>query len=325
MLNQVLLSLILHRKTGSREVLDTMHRLGYGISYTETLFIEDRRAEWDRNQNKDIPANISKNVPTTLVADNIYWKNKSIGGEETHNTNCILIQHEVLSQNLGNSKVSLTPNYDFDKKKHKSFKSTLSNLPDYYCKKGPCNKFKFRNSADITKVEIHSVKASLKTIAWVLCMLDLDNEANNLVPAWSAFQSITCKKLPLCEVNIGYFPAIRDTPTKYGTIYKILKTAQEIMQELELGFIYLEVDQAIHHKVLDVKFQLLQQENYEQFKSIIVRMGGFHITICLMRSIFSWFHGFGFVDLLSAVGGLGGPRTIESVLTGGDFKVGETL
>ena len=49
------------------------------------------------------------------------------------------------------------------------------------------------------------------------------------------------------------------------------------MQELELGFIYLEVDQAIYHKVLDVKFQLLQEESYEQFKSIIVRMGGFHI------------------------------------------------
>ena len=73
------------------------------------------------------------------------------------------------------------------------FKSMPSNLPDY-CKKGPCIKFKFRNSADITKVEIHSMKALLKTIAWVLCRLNLDNEANNLVPAWSAFQSITCKK-----------------------------------------------------------------------------------------------------------------------------------
>ena len=34
--DQVLLFLILHCKTGSREVLDTKHCLGYCISYTET-------------------------------------------------------------------------------------------------------------------------------------------------------------------------------------------------------------------------------------------------------------------------------------------------
>ena len=77
-LDQVLLSLILHRKPGSRDVVHTIHLLGYGISYTQTLFIEDKWAEWDRGQNSSIPANITKNVPTPLVADNIDWKNKSL-------------------------------------------------------------------------------------------------------------------------------------------------------------------------------------------------------------------------------------------------------
>ena len=49
--DQVLLALILHRKTGSRDVLDILHRLGYCISYTETLFTEDVWAEWDRKKN----------------------------------------------------------------------------------------------------------------------------------------------------------------------------------------------------------------------------------------------------------------------------------
>ena len=44
-LDQALLSLVLHRKTGSSDVIDTIHKLGYGISYTETLFIEDKWAE----------------------------------------------------------------------------------------------------------------------------------------------------------------------------------------------------------------------------------------------------------------------------------------
>ena len=67
-LDQVLLSLILHRKTGSREVVDTIHRLGYGFSYTQTLFIEDKWAEWDRGQNSSMPANITRNAPTAIPA-----------------------------------------------------------------------------------------------------------------------------------------------------------------------------------------------------------------------------------------------------------------
>lgn len=63
-------------------------------------------AEWDRRKNNQIPANISKKVTTTLVADNIDWKNKHISGKETHNTNMILVQHELLSGIVG-SKVNL--------------------------------------------------------------------------------------------------------------------------------------------------------------------------------------------------------------------------
>ena len=53
-------------------------------------------------------------------------------------------------------------------------------------------------------------------------------------------------------------------------------------------------------------------------------MGGFHI-ICLMRSIYSRFRGFGFTELLAQVGGLGGPGTIEKCMNGGDVKMGIRL
>ena len=95
----------------------------------------------------------------------------------------------------------------------------------------------------------HSVKASCKTIAWILCRMLDDDHA---IPAWSAFQSITGRKPSLCEVNVGYLPAITDTPTKCETIHQILKKSNEIMHELERNYIFLEVDQAIYHKVLDV-------------------------------------------------------------------------
>ena len=49
-LYQALLSLIMHRKTGSSDVIQTLNKLGYGTSHTETLFIEDKIGRMDHGQ-----------------------------------------------------------------------------------------------------------------------------------------------------------------------------------------------------------------------------------------------------------------------------------
>ena len=49
-LSQVLLSLSTYRKTSSSAVIDDMHKVGHGISHTETKFIEDKWAEWSKQQ-----------------------------------------------------------------------------------------------------------------------------------------------------------------------------------------------------------------------------------------------------------------------------------
>ena len=72
-LSQVLLSLNIYRKTCSSEVITYLHRIGHGLSYTETKFIEDKWAEWSENQLKLVPNNIGEDSIVTLVADNIDW------------------------------------------------------------------------------------------------------------------------------------------------------------------------------------------------------------------------------------------------------------
>ena len=242
-------------------------------------------------------------------------------GKETHHTNCILIQHDAEST-ISGAKVNLQANYEYDSKKRISFKSEVSSLPAYYFKKTECDKFVFSKNDEIVKGSENTEHSSLKTLSWILCRKKNNEESS--VPGWSAFQNITSCKPNLCEVNVGYLPAITESPTKYETIYSILNLAVEIMKQLELGYIYLEVDQAIYTKILQVKFQLYRNSG-DVYKRVIVEMGGFHIVICLMRSIASRFRGFGFIELLSEVGGLGGAGTIESALKGGDVKIGIRL
>ena len=124
----------------------------------------------------------------------------------------------------------------------------------------------------------------------------------------------------LPPVTVGYLKPIRDSPTKFDVVHAIFKRTVDIMKELKLGFTFLEVDQAIYNKILKVKFQLLM-ENYEMCNFVIVRMEGFHIMICVMRTIYSQFKGVCFVDLMSEVG-INGYGTIENALRAGDVKTG---
>ena len=41
----------MHRKSGSSDVIQTLHKLGYGILYAETLFIEaNGQIRWNHSQ-----------------------------------------------------------------------------------------------------------------------------------------------------------------------------------------------------------------------------------------------------------------------------------
>ena len=75
----------MYRKTGSSAVIDDSHKFGHGISYTETKFIEDKWAEWSEQQSSLLPTNIEKGLLTSLVFDDIDWKNKDHKDKETHN------------------------------------------------------------------------------------------------------------------------------------------------------------------------------------------------------------------------------------------------
>ena len=124
-----------------------------------------------------------------------------------------------------------------------------------------------------------------------------------MITAWSAFQELLCNS-DLDQVNVGYLPPIPNTPTDMKTIYAAIRRTQDIMEELETNLIFIEVDQAIYTKVLDAMFRL-KDEGENLFDNIIPRLGGFHILVCMLRTIYSLFHNCGFVQLLSAAG-LGG-------------------
>ena len=134
----MLLSINTYRKTGSSEVTTDLHRIGHGWSYTETKFMEEKWAKWSENQSKLVSNNIDEDSIVMLVADYIDWKNQIFQGEETHNTNFILIKENTLFKNTERKGFVLQPDHDFDRKAHHSYKGTYTTLDTINFVRGKC-------------------------------------------------------------------------------------------------------------------------------------------------------------------------------------------
>ena len=90
--------------------------------------------------------------------------------------------------------------------------------------------------------------------------------------------------------------------------------------ELQLEYIFLEVGQAIYNKVLQVLFN--QQAKDPSFcNKLIVRMGGFYVVLCLLKTIYSRFYNSGIVELLVEAG-VGSDGSIRSAMKSSDVKFG---
>ena len=99
-------------------VINDLKQLGACVSNTETMFIQDKWAEWTKNSSSLTPSNIKKRVIATHICHNIHWKNKNVNRNDTHHTNSILVQKYDLIKNV--SKISLDADYNFERKSDRS-------------------------------------------------------------------------------------------------------------------------------------------------------------------------------------------------------------
>ena len=124
----------------------------------------------------------------------------------------------------------------------------------------------------------------------------------------------------MVRISKENLPAILGSPTKMDVIYAILKRTVDIKNELGLDFIFLKSDQAIYTKFIQILFQFEGNDN-KYFDGVIVRMGGFHVVMCIMKTILSRFKDCGMIQLLAEVG-IGSEGTIRAAMNGNDVKEG---
>ena len=80
--------------------------------------------------------------------------------------------------------------------------------------------------------------------------------------------------------------------------------------------VFIEADQALYSKLLDAMIKI-SEDGHDVFLKLIPRMGGFHLIICLLKTIFSRLKDSGIIKLF-AYSGMSGEWTIKRALKGGD-------
>ena len=86
-----------------------------------------------------------------------------------------------------------------------------------------------------------------------------------------------------------------------NVFYAEIERTEKIRVELGTEFILIEAHQAIYTKVLDAMLKM-RNNGKDAFERITPRMGGFHITICMLRTIYCIYSKIGLVQILAEAG-----------------------
>ena len=114
--------------------------------------------------------------------------------------------------------------------------------------------------------------------------LMVSRHSEQSIPSWSGFKQLLAQTPP--KATIGYLPPITAPPTEMSVIYAFIDRTFKILTELEMEKMFIEVDQAIYSKLLDVMFKM-SENGHNVFSKLIPRMGGFHIIMGMLKTIFS--------------------------------------
>ena len=127
---------------------------------------------------------------------------------------------------------------------------------------------------------LHS-EAYMMDLAWALVKMtqlnlfevDLFQSEKQTVHEWSGFNTVVHSCVPV-QTNIGYCPMVDGSPAEFSTVYTVMKNVQSMMALLTQNYSVITFDISIYVKAKEIQWRIRQE-----FESLVIRMGGFHIVM----------------------------------------------
>ena len=310
------LGVFVKRKTGSKQAITALNRLGHSISYDEVNSLETAYAERQAQtilSRAYVPSRVQPSVFVTFVYDNCDHNPETLSGVSMHCTNGIIVQVKSARQD---SEINIDQ-IQTKVSKRKSFKARNIEITPYFQSERVAPGTMTTITRNSNKhLELVSKKGDL---IWALARYQLILEGEDqVIPGWKGFyQEVTdSQNKPLHEVF--YLPAINQSPTKFDTVQEMLKQVKEKASALGLTETDLVLDHAIYAKALEV---LHNPSNLTLKNFINLRMGGFHACNVFLAVIGKRFGSAGLKDLMIEAR-LAGPEQVNRILEGKHYNFG---
>ena len=322
------LGMTLRHLTGSKQLITMLNRMGHCCSYDDVEVLDTSLAQEVLAKSEMfgvvIPSNIIPGIFVQAAGDNNDINEETLDGKSTtHATTLVLYQQGQFGQ------LPERTTYADHSERRKTLDKTniQQTILEFsaYGKRPPSKNFVGKVSHDWFNHSGNCQSVQSLDLAWAMVRLcptklfqvDLpqDPAAEQKVPAWSAFNAMVHQQAPV-KTTIGYCPMINSSPTDFSTVYTVMKNLQQMMASLGQRESVITFDLAIYVKAKEIQWQ-----RPDEFRDMVVRMGGFHIILNYLSLLGKKFENSGLEDLLIEAG-VYGSATISSIIKGKAYNRG---
>ncbi|KAK5638255.1 hypothetical protein RI129_012550 [Pyrocoelia pectoralis] len=258
----------IHRKTGSRLIVDLLSTLGVCASYYHIQFHEACTV-----MNPPILKINSDKPFAQFVFDNTDHNAKTLDGKETfHCLGGIVVYTPEWS-------ISFEDNIIKSKKMPKPqelvSKYVIPQIPYGSFNTKALQSLEYIAMKDISLGDSPTISTSYSAYLWAK-FFEIEN-----VPSWKGYMEVLSTGIPYTTSQIVCLPFINGPPSNLTTLNSSLHYAAAETRKLNRQTCFVTYDQPLYAKALSI----VEGSNSEELRNVVVRLGGFHLLMSYLGAI----------------------------------------
>jgi hypothetical protein len=130
-----------------------------------------------------------------------------------------------------------------------------------------------------------------KDLAWILTRLVQLRPEVQQVPGWSGFNQLLSTNVSQPTI-VGPLPIINAPAHEFDTLWTVILQCQAMTKLREGKYTVITMDEALYNKA-----KMLQWEKTEEFKNVVIMLGGFHTQMTFSKAIGKYLASSGICDM----------------------------
>ena len=308
---QISTGLFIHQASRNKNLVDYVHSIGESIRYETILKIDTSIANVEidrfrRNGNVFVPANLVPGRFVQFSCDNFDIIEETLDGKGTFHVTQMAAFQRGPERNTVQVPTVIGNDRSLKNMPEEMTELVLANVPakrpkPMFSKPVTSEWFKNTGVTDTSKYKTLD-------LLWLICRYH-SHKPHQSTPGWTPFNQVISKNTSP-KTTVGFIPIIPAPAHEMDTIMTFIIRCQKIAEKLENPYTVITLDQALYFRAME-----LVQHNRQQFRNVILRLGGFHAAMVHMAVIGQHFADSGLKDLW-VESGLFTEVTCDKILSG---------